>query len=73
MTFFNGHTIDSFLVVDANTNPPTMHCKCCDERYPLVQCKLITAQHMLDAFQNAHIEMGCTQEKYERQKLMEDI
>ena len=59
MTFFNGHTIDSFLVVDANTNPPTMHCKCCDERYPLVQCKLITAQHMLDAFQNAHIEMGC--------------
>lgn len=62
---------DTHLIIDANTNE--MCCLDCGERISMPQnVRLTTIVELLDGFKRAHDQMGCTEERYLKQKLLND-
>ena len=50
-----------------------MKCLCCKESHPLCCARIETVSELVKGFQRAHERMGCSQEKYERQRLLEEL
>jgi len=64
---------NSHLIIDANETPSVMRCLDCGDSHPLVQTRLTTAICLMKAFEDAHSEMGCSEESYLKKKLLKDI
>jgi len=61
------------LIIDANTTPNMMRCLECGDSHPLSLTRLNTAIKLLKAFEEAHDEMGCTEESYYKKKLLVEL
>ena len=71
-------TEETFLVLRLNKDKweikhNEMVCLCCGESHPLLTVKLTTSLALMKAFEKAHREIGCSQEKYDRQRLLEEL